>query len=246
MTAQAAPNPSINATVYSVLFAAAGCHLINDTMQAIMLAAYPLLQQNYGLTFTQIGLMTFAFQGTGSVLQPFIGFTTDKKPWPLILPLAPAFTLLGFILLATAHSYPPLLLGAISIGIGSAMFHPDASRVARYASGGKYGMAQSLFQVGGNIGTSLGPLCAAWFVLPYGQKSILWLGVLAMLSFTILSFVAKCGSPRNNIDTGKTFNCFKCQYTDHCFDHDNSVAADALKICIYVQPAQLLFFLHDG
>jgi MFS transporter, FSR family, fosmidomycin resistance protein len=190
MTA-ATPSASINATVYSVLFAAAGCHLINDTMQAIMLASYPLLRENYTLSFTQVGLLTFAFQGTGSILQPFIGLSTDKKPWPLILPLAPAFTLLGFILLATAPSYPLLLLAAISIGIGSAMFHPDASRVSRYASGGKYGMAQSLFQVGGNLGTSLGPLCAAWFILPHGQRTILWFAALAMASMMILSFVAK-------------------------------------------------------
>jgi MFS transporter, FSR family, fosmidomycin resistance protein len=174
-----------------VLFAAAGCHLINDTMQAIMLASYPLLQQNYALTFTQIGLLTFAFQGTGSILQPFIGFATDKKPWPLILPLAPAFTLLGFLLLALAPSYPLLLAAAISIGIGSAMFHPDASRVSRYASGGKYGMAQSLFQVGGNVGTSLGPLCAALYIIPHGQRSILWFAALAVASITILGFVAK-------------------------------------------------------
>jgi MFS transporter, FSR family, fosmidomycin resistance protein len=191
MTATNSPFPAINSTVYAVLFAAAGCHLINDAMQAIMLASYPLLKQNYELSFTQIGLMTLAFQGTGSILQPFIGLATDKRPWPLILPLAPAFTLLGFILLASAPSYPLLLLAAISIGIGSAMFHPDASRVSRYASGGKYGMAQSLFQVGGNVGTSLGPLCAAWFVLPNGQKSILWFAVLAMASMTILSFVAR-------------------------------------------------------
>jgi MFS transporter, FSR family, fosmidomycin resistance protein len=191
MTATTLPSAQATNTVYAILFAAAGCHLINDTMQAIMLSSYPLLHDVYGLSFTQVGFMTFAFQVTGSVLQPFIGLTTDKKPWPLILPLAPAFTLLGFLLLALAPSYPLLLAGAVSIGIGSAMFHPDASRVSRLASGGRYGMAQSLFQVGGNIGTSLGPLIAAWFILPSGQRTILYFGALALLTMFILSMVAR-------------------------------------------------------
>jgi MFS transporter, FSR family, fosmidomycin resistance protein len=178
-------------TVYAILFAAAGCHLINDTMQAIMLASYPLLRESYALTFTQVGLMTFAFQITGSVFQPFIGSYTDKHPLPVILPLAPAFTLLGFILLALAPNYALLLAAAVCIGIGSAMFHPDASRVSRLASGGKFGFAQSTFQVGGNVGTSLGPLLAAWFIIPNGQKSILWFALLAIASMSILGMVAR-------------------------------------------------------
>ncbi len=137
------------------------------------------------------GLLTFAFQITGSVLQPFIGFRTDKHPWPLILPLAPAFTMLGFILLGLAPNFALLLVAAVSIGIGSAMFHPDASRVSRLASGGRFGMAQSVFQVGGNIGTSLGPLLAAWLILPNGQNAILYFAALAMASMAILSVVAK-------------------------------------------------------
>jgi MFS transporter, FSR family, fosmidomycin resistance protein len=180
-----------SSTVYAILFAAAGCHLINDTMQALMLASYPLLRESYSLSFAQVGLMTFAFQITGSVFQPFIGSYTDKHPWPAILPLAPAFTLLGFILLAFAPSFPILLAAAISIGVGSAMFHPDASRVSRLASGGRYGFAQSTFQVGGNLGTSFGPLLAAWFILPNGQKSILWFAALAILSISILAMVAR-------------------------------------------------------
>jgi MFS transporter, FSR family, fosmidomycin resistance protein len=178
-------------TVYAVLFAAAGCHLINDTMQAIMLASYPLLRESYALSFTQVGLMTFAFQITGSLLQPFIGSYTDKHPWPLILPLAPCFTLLGFILLALAPNYMTLLIAAVSIGVGSAMFHPDASRVSRLASGGRFGFAQSVFQVGGNVGTSFGPLLAAWFIIPHGQRSILWFALLAIASMSILGMVAK-------------------------------------------------------
>lgn len=182
---------SINNTVYAILFAAAGTHLINDTMQAIMLASYPMLRESYALSFTQVGLMTFAFQITGSVFQPFIGSYTDKHPLPAILPLAPCFTLLGFILLALAPNYPLLLAAAVSIGIGSAMFHPDASRVSRLSSGGKLGFAQSVFQVGGNVGTSFGPLLAAWFIIPNGQKSILWFALLAVASISILSFVAR-------------------------------------------------------
>ncbi len=190
MTATAIPQ-RITTSIYGILFAAAGCHLINDSMQAIMLASYPLLRESYALTFTQVGLMTFAFQITGSLLQPFIGFATDKTPWPAILPLAPCFTLVGFLLLALAPNYPLLLAAAVAIGIGSAMFHPDASRVSRLASGGRYGMAQSLFQVGGNVGTSFGPLLAAWFIIPHGQKTILWFALLAILSISILSVVAK-------------------------------------------------------
>jgi MFS transporter, FSR family, fosmidomycin resistance protein len=178
-------------TVYAILFAAAGCHLINDTMQAIMLASYPLLRESYALTFTQVGLMTFAFQITGSVFQPFIGSYTDKHPFPAILPLAPVFTFVGFILLALAPSYTLLLTAAICIGIGSAMFHPDASRVSRLSSGGKLGFAQSTFQVGGNMGTSFGPLLAAWFIIPNGQQSILWFALLAVASMSILAVVAR-------------------------------------------------------
>ena len=191
MTATATSPITATSTVYAVLFAAAGCHLINDTMQAIMLASYPLLRETYALTFTQVGLLTFAFQITGSVFQPFIGSYTDKHPFPAILPLAPCFTLLGFILLALAPSYSLLLAAAVSIGIGSAMFHPDASRVSRLSSGGKLGFAQSVFQVGGNVGTSFGPLLAAWFIIPNGQKSILWFALLAVASISILSFVAR-------------------------------------------------------
>ncbi len=211
MTATTATSP-ISATVYTVLFAAAGCHLINDTMQAIMLASYPLLRESYALTFTQVGLMTFAFQITGSVLQPFIGFATDKKPWPAILPLAPCFTLVGFLLLALAPSYPLLLTAAVSIGVGSAMFHPDASRVSRLSSGGRFGFAQSIFQVGGNMGTSFGPLLAAWFIIPYGQRSILWFALLAMVSFSILAFVAKWFA--NHLTTAPAFAPSKASAVD--------------------------------
>jgi MFS transporter, FSR family, fosmidomycin resistance protein len=203
MTATALPSQAASRTVFAVLFAAAGCHLINDTMQAIMVSSYPLLREAYALTFTQVGLLTFAFQITGSLLQPFIGGLTDRHPLPVILPLAPAFTLLGFILLALAPNYPMLLGAAVSIGIGSAMFHPDASRVSRLAAGGRYGMAQSLFQVGGNVGTSLGPLCAAFFILPRGQHVILWFASLAIASIAILSLVARWFAMHLNATSAK-------------------------------------------
>ena len=158
-----------NTAVYLILFAAAGCHMINDTLQAVMLSVYPMLKQNYALSFTQVGIMTMVFQVTASILQPLIGLYTDRRPLPYLLPVGPAFTALGLVLLATAHSYPALLVAAACIGIGSSIFHPDASRVARLASGGQFGMAQSLFQVGGNIGTSIGPLLAAGIVLQRGR-----------------------------------------------------------------------------
>ncbi len=136
-------------------------------------------------------LITMCFHVTASILQPLIGLYTDRRPLPYSLPLAPAFTLLGLVLLAFATSYPAILVAAGAVGIGSAIFHPEASRVARIASGGRYGMAQSLFQVGGNIGTSLGPLLAAWIILPRGQASMVWFGFIAMAAIGILSGVGR-------------------------------------------------------
>ena len=156
-----------------------------------MLSVYPLLRENFALTFAQVGLMTFVFQVTASILQPLIGQFTDRNPWPYVLPFGAMFTLLGFVLLGTAHGYPQLLMGSGAIGIGSSIFHPDSSRVARLASGGRYGLAQSVFQVGGNIGTSIGPLFAALLILPNGQGSLLWFGGLAILSVVILSQVSR-------------------------------------------------------
>lgn len=172
-----------------MLLSVAACHMINDTLQAVMLSMYPLLHQIYALSFTQVGVMTMVFQVTGSILQPLIGFYTDKRPIPFSLPFAPACTLIGIVLLAMAGSYHALLIAAAAIGIGSSIFHPEASRVARLSSGGKYGLAQSVFQLGGNLGTSLGPLLAAWIVLPNGQRSALWFVSIAVLSVMLLSYV---------------------------------------------------------
>jgi MFS transporter, FSR family, fosmidomycin resistance protein len=181
----------VSTTVYTVLFATAGCHLINDTMQAVLYSVYPMLRESYALTFTQVGLITMCFQVLASVLQPVIGSFTDRRPLPFIMPLAPTCTLAGLLLLASASSYPVILLAAMTIGIGSAIFHPDASRVARLSSGGRFGFAQSTFQVGGNVGTAIGPLLAAAIVLPRGQGAVAWFGLLAAAAIIILSFVAR-------------------------------------------------------
>nr|WP_295461968.1 MFS transporter [Mesorhizobium sp.] len=188
MTDIAAPasRTTANATVFGVLFAVSGCHLLNDMMQSLLAALYPMLKADYGLAFWQVGLLTFAFQVTASLLQPVIGLYTDKRPMPYSLPFGSASTMLGLLLLATSSTYPLLVLGASFIGIGSAIFHPESSRIARLASGGRYGLAQSVFQVGGNFGTAVGPLLAAFIVVPRGQGSVAWFTVAALLSMVIL------------------------------------------------------------
>jgi FSR family fosmidomycin resistance protein-like MFS transporter len=178
-------------THYAVILAIALCHFINDVMQSVLSASYPLLHDEFGLSFTQIGLMSLAFMGTASVLQPLVGIITDKRPFPQSLTVGMGSTMLGLILLAKAPSYPFLLAGAALIGVGSAVFHPEASRVARAAAGRRFGTAQSLFQVGGNAGHAAGPLLAAFIVVPMGRPSVAWFAVLAMLGMTILSQVGR-------------------------------------------------------
>jgi FSR family fosmidomycin resistance protein-like MFS transporter len=165
------------------------CHGINDIMQSLLPAIYPLLKENYGLDFWQIGLLTFTFQVTASLLQPIIGMITDKRPMPYSLPYGMASSLIGLIVLAYAGHYALLLVGASLIGIGSAIFHPESSRIARFASGGRFGLAQSLFQVGGNFGQSMGPLLAAFIVVPFGQTSISWFAVGSLIGIIVLSRV---------------------------------------------------------
>jgi FSR family fosmidomycin resistance protein-like MFS transporter len=173
-------------TVYAILLAVSFCHLLNDVMQSLLAAIYPMLKTGYGLDFWQIGLLTMTFQVTASLLQPLVGMYTDKRPMPYSLPLGMASTMIGLIVLAYAGSYTVLLLGAALIGIGSAIFHPESSRVARMASGGRYGLAQSVFQVGGNFGSSLGPLLAAFIVVPKGQHSIAWFSIAALIGIFVL------------------------------------------------------------
>lgn len=177
-------------TVVAIIAATSVCHMLNDTMQSLLTSLYPLLKESYALDFVQIGLLTFAFQVTASLLQPVVGMVTDRWSMPFSLPVAMLSTFIGLLTLAFAHSYPVLVLGACLIGIGSAIFHPEASRVARVASGGRHGFAQSLFQVGGNTGTAIGPLLAALIVIPRGQESLGWFSMIALVGFGILSWVS--------------------------------------------------------
>lgn len=173
-------------TAFAVIMAVSFCHLLNDTMQSLIPALYPMIKDDYGLDFTQIGFLGLVFQVTASLLQPLIGIYTDKRPLPYSLSIGMGFTLVGLATLAFAHSYWMLLVGAAVVGLGSAVFHPEASRVARLASGGRHGLAQSLFQVGGNFGSAVGPLLAAFIVLPRGQGSVAWFSLAALLGIGIL------------------------------------------------------------
>lgn len=170
----------------AVLFAVSFCHLLNDVMQSLFVAIYPMLKQTYNLDFWQIGLLTMAFQITASLLQPFIGHYTDKRPVPYSTSIGMGSTFAGVILLAFADSYEGLLIGAACVGIGSAIFHPESSRIAHLASGGRHGFAQSLFQLGGNFGTAIGPLLAAFIIVPHGRMSIAWFATIALLAIVIL------------------------------------------------------------
>ena len=172
-------------TALRVLAAVSFCHFLNDLIQAMLPAIYPLLKANYALDFAQIGLITLVFQLTASLLQPVVGTYTDRNPLPYSLAIGMGCTLLGLLLLARA-AYPLLLLAAAMIGTGSSVFHPESSRIARLASGGRHGFAQSFFQVGGNLGTAAGPLLAAFIVLPNGQASVAWFGVAALIAITLL------------------------------------------------------------
>ncbi|WP_332695119.1 MFS transporter [Bosea sp. (in: a-proteobacteria)] len=183
--------PHYEKTAMSVLLAVSFCHLLNDVMQSLLASLYPLFKTNYALDFVQIGLLTMAFQVTASLLQPVVGMVTDRWPMPYSLPAGMACTFGGLILLGNAHNFAALVVAACLIGFGSAIFHPEASRVARLASGGRHGLAQSLFQVGGNLGSALGPLLAAFVVLPFGQGSVAWLSVIAMAGVFVLSRVGQ-------------------------------------------------------
>src|SRR4051812_44577344 len=160
--------------VFTILGAISFCHLLNDMMQSLIPAIYPILKESFGLDFGQLGLITLTNQLTASLLQPVVGYYTDRKPMPYSLPVGMSFTLAGLVCLSLASSFPMLLMSVAFVGVGSAVFHPESSRVARMASGGQHGLAQSLFQVGGNAGSSLGPLLAAFIVVPRGQSSIAW------------------------------------------------------------------------
>lgn len=178
-------------TAFSILGAISVSHLLNDMCQSLNLAIYPLLQNEFSLSFTQIGMITLTYQITASLLQPIIGYYTDKHPQPYSLPIGMGFTLSGLLLLAVAPTFPVILLAAALVGTGSSVFHPESSRVARMASGGRHGMAQSVFQVGGNLGSSLGPLLAALVIAPYGKGNVAWFSLAALLGIVVLLQVSK-------------------------------------------------------
>ena len=173
-------------TAMSILGAIAFSHLLNDMMQSLLPAIYPMLKTSFKLDFGQIGLITLAYQLTASLLQPVVGLYTDHRPQPYSLVAGMSFTLMGLLLLSRAASFPMLLVAAASVGVGSSVFHPESSRVARMASGGHHGFAQSLFQVGGNVGSAVGPLLAAFIVLPFGQSSIAWFSLAALAGIIVL------------------------------------------------------------
>jgi FSR family fosmidomycin resistance protein-like MFS transporter len=174
------------ATAFRILAAISFCHLLNDMMQSVIPAVYPIFKSSYRLDFGQIGLITLTSQLTASLLQPVVGLYTDHRPTPYSLPVGMTFTMVGLILIASAPNFAAVLVAVALVGMGSAVFHPESSRVARMASGGRHGLAQSLFQVGGNAGSSMGPLLAAFIVLPAGQRSIAWFSLLALVAIMVL------------------------------------------------------------
>lgn len=187
------PQPAVNpeSTVVPVIYAVALGHFLNDLMQSLIPAGYPLLKENLALSFTQIGLITFVFQGTASLLQPLVGFYTDKRPMPYALSVGMASTGAGLVLLAHATSFALVLVAVALIGLGSSVFHPEASRIVRLAAGRRPGFAQSVFQVGGNAGSAIGPLAAAFIVLERGQTSIEWFAAVALAGMALLFFIGR-------------------------------------------------------
>jgi FSR family fosmidomycin resistance protein-like MFS transporter len=189
--AESRPVVGPEGVVFAILLAISFSHFLNDTMQSLLPAIYPTLKTRFSLSFGQIGLLTFVFQVTASLLQPIVGMVTDKRPQPYSLAAGMGFTMLGLIMLSQAGSFPVLLMAAAMIGVGSSIFHPESSRVARLSSGGRHGLAQSVFQVGGNFGTAIGPVLAAFIVVPDGQGSILWFSAIALLGMVVLSLVGR-------------------------------------------------------
>ncbi|HTV88363.1 MAG TPA: MFS transporter [Stellaceae bacterium] len=185
-TTPAVARRAAEATIFSILLALSFSHFLNDTIQSLVPAIYPMLKGSYGLSFAQVGLITLTMQVTSSVMQPVVGYFADSKPQPYSLPVGMAATLIGLLLLAHAGSFHMLILAAMLVGSGSAVFHPEASRIARLASGGRHGLAQSLFQVGGNLGSSVGPILAAFIVIPHGQKSVQWFSGVALVAIIVL------------------------------------------------------------
>src|ERR1700726_3321027 len=173
-------------------------------IQSLILAIYPLLKNDFALSFAQIGLITLTYQLTASVLQPFIGMYTDRYPQPRALAIGMGFTLLGLLLLAIAPNYGTVIIAAALVGAGSSIFHPESSRVARLASGGQHSLAQSIFQVGGNAGSAVGPLLAAWVIIPYGRSSVAWFSVAALIAILVLRRIGDWYRRQHTLPADKT------------------------------------------
>lgn len=190
-------------TAFGILGAISVSHLLNDMIQSLILAIYPLLQNEFSLSFLQIGMITLTFQLSSSLLQPVVGYWTDKHPMPWSLPVGMCFTLSGLVLLALSGSFETVLIAAALVGTGSSVFHPESSRVARIASGGRHGLAQSIFQVGGNFGSSLGPLLAAIIIAPYGKGNVAWFVLAALLAIVVLAQVSRWYAAQHRVNKGK-------------------------------------------
>lgn len=203
-TNTAATKALVSTTVFPILFTISFTHLLNDMMQSVIPAIYPLMKENLQLNFSQIGLITFTFQITASLLQPFVGQYTDKSPKPYSLAIGMGFSLAGLTILSLATGFAGILVAVALVGVGSSIFHPEASRVAHLASGGKRGLAQSIFQLGGNAGSAIGPLLAAAIIIPHGQSNVIWFGLVAILGIFILSKIAVWYKERLILRAGKT------------------------------------------
>ncbi len=178
--------PPAGQVAFGILISLSFCHLLNDTMQSLLAATYPMLKADFHLDFAQVGLITLAFQMTASLLQPLVGLYTDRRPMPYSLAVGMGASFVGLLLLSRAGSFLGVVVAASLVGLGSSVFHPESSRVARIASGGRHGMAQSVFQVGGNAGAAIGPLLAALIVVPNGRSSIAWFSAFALVAIAIL------------------------------------------------------------
>ncbi len=233
-----------------ILAAISFSHMLNDMIQSLLPAIYPILKANFHLDFAKIGLITLTTQLTASMLQPLIGLYTDKKPKPYSLPFGMGFTLCGLALLSMASNYAFILIAAGLVGLGSAVFHPESSRVARMASGGQHGLAQSVFQVGGNFGTSLGPLLAAFIVLPRGQHSIVWFTLAALLAIILLANVGRWYKRREALRATRSEPERPSSHPDLSPEARGRFArradrADVLEVLLSFEPEQLLHVLPD-
>lgn len=215
---------------FTILSLLAISHMFNDTLQSIIPAIYPLLKNSLTLTFTQVGLINLVYQMSSSIFQPIIGLITDKKPQPYSLPVGMTLSMIGIISLAFASDFFYTLIAVFFIGLGSSIFHPEASRLAYLASGGKYGLAQSIFQVGGNFGSSIGPLIALWIITPYGQKNISWLAIIALIAIGVMLIINKWY--KANISRLKSRNTVIKKNSDNTETNSNNIPKSKVIIAI--------------